>query len=1379
MEKLFYDIEVFKYDSLIVFEREDHSLYGMFWNDDPQRASKLSGIVNQYQLVGYNNHSYDDNILSYMIANKSAADIKRLNDRIIRGEDVRALVPAAIKSRICSLDTMQQIDVSRPSLKQIEGNLGMSIEESSVPFDLERPLTNAEKRETELYCQHDVDATIEVYKLREKSYYDVKDSLIQMLPEDIRRLANNWNTTTIATRYLIGDKKNLPKWSDIRVPERYWRSVDNIPKEAWDMWDSLTTQNIMDKGKFVSAEIFGCEVTFGVGGLHGAPLEPVNVEDALDADVKSMYPSIVVHPEIRVLGTATERYDALRRKRISVKKTDPVLALALKLILNSVYGNLKNKYSPLYNPFASVTVCVYGQIAAIALCNLLDRAGYRIININTDGVVFLDNPNATRSFDDIKAEWEKEFKLDLDLDRFDRWIQRDVNNYVAITPEGEIKAKGGDVNKFAKGKPFSNDDARIVQIAFVEYLAHGTPIEETLNAHIREPKLWQYVLETGTKFRETRDSEGNILNKVNRVFAVKEGTPGATTLKKYRADGTSTKYSDAPDRMIVWNRAISEFTDFANVIDKSHYKAIAEKKLENWRKVRKPAKPKKKPNSGTLNPPAVTGVDARRIGKKVSTSSGEIPDDMKYVLSKFSGIRRSKAYWMVRCPVHDDHDASLSVGRGKDGTITLKCFAGCKRADIMTAAGLTDEDLTRMRKDPDAWKKPLIEDLKKQHRVDDVRLTDVYRYTDAHGRYLYSKIRYYAGESPEKKLRYIRVSADGSSYYTGKGHYHPDPALYNLPELNRTISRGYPVYYVEGEKDVNTLKDLGWTATTAGGANDWEPSFAHYFTGAYVTILADNDAPGTESAMEVRKSIARYAFATRVVVPSSREKGDVTDYLKGMKDLPAEGDEASLKAKIDDVPWEYVDFVNVNEQKNGVKLSITEGKLQRTVEDGEKYFLIKMPGDNKVGFYWYNGKCYKQENATDIAGIVQRYLPCTIRTSAKVRAVKDLVLQSMHNRIGYEDLDTESTVIAVQNGILNLQSRTEDGHYTLSAHSPKYRLTTCLHTEYDPDAECPVFTGYMKDLCKDMDGAVDWEKYNVIQEYVGLIISNLEVLTLTKKGLVLYSPEGNTGKSQLIKVVTALIGDDKQCNINLSEMNRDHNKFSMKAIVGKRMIQIPDMSAITILNSTVFKQLLGGDRVTIEGKGQDVFDYQFKGGLIMACNGLPRFVDDKGDHIAERMVIVPCEHHILEEDRDPYILDRMKNELPGILNWALEGLQRYLDNETLTIPEATQEAQKEYKSKSDTVYRFLSSHYVVTKNSDDRVLMTALNDEYETWYTENFSDEEKKWVVKKSNVKARLAGYGVICKKARTKNHGTKQCYFGIRPMTDAEKQENADPEFG
>ena len=160
MEKLFYDIEVFKYDSLIVFEREDHSLYGMFWNDDPQRASKLSGIVNQYQLVGYNNHSYDDNILSYMIANKSAADIKRLNDRIIRGEDVRALVPAAIKSRICSLDTMQQIDVSRPSLKQIEGNLGMSIEESSVPFDLERPLTNAEKRETELYCQHDVDRSL-------------------------------------------------------------------------------------------------------------------------------------------------------------------------------------------------------------------------------------------------------------------------------------------------------------------------------------------------------------------------------------------------------------------------------------------------------------------------------------------------------------------------------------------------------------------------------------------------------------------------------------------------------------------------------------------------------------------------------------------------------------------------------------------------------------------------------------------------------------------------------------------------------------------------------------------------------------------------------------------------------------------------------------------------------------------------------------------------------------------------------------------------------------------------------------------------------------------------------------------------------------------
>ena len=99
---------------------------------------------------------------------------------------------------------MQQIDVSHPSLKLIEANMGDSIVESNVDFNIDRPLTDAERKETEFYCGNDVSATIKVYELREKGYFETKKMLISMLPEDMQEKAKKWNTTTIAATILTG-----------------------------------------------------------------------------------------------------------------------------------------------------------------------------------------------------------------------------------------------------------------------------------------------------------------------------------------------------------------------------------------------------------------------------------------------------------------------------------------------------------------------------------------------------------------------------------------------------------------------------------------------------------------------------------------------------------------------------------------------------------------------------------------------------------------------------------------------------------------------------------------------------------------------------------------------------------------------------------------------------------------------------------------------------------------------------------------------------------------------------------------------------------------------------------------------------------------------
>lgn len=583
---LFYDIEVTAFDSLVVFLNRNKEEVAHFWNnrnrkttDDPSGFEDIPDLIRDKTLVGYNNYFYDDNILTVMMNSATSMPnfIKATNDKIISGERFSGRKSPLIRS----LDTMQQIDVSHPSLKQIEGNMGISIVESSVDFNIGRPLTDAEREEMLYYCRHDVAATVDIFNLRQKSYFDTKESLLTMMPEDKRTSASRWNTTTLSANILLGDT-GLVAWEKHEVPAKYWRNVEDIPSTVWDMWEDITgsMEAVTGKGRSVKIKEYGCTFVFGLGGLHGAPDKPLVASNIKLADVGSMYPSLI--KMLRALGDATDMYDSIRLERLAIKHSDPVRAGALKLVLNSVYGLFKSKYSALFNPMASATVCIYGQIALFKLCGMLHDAGYRIINANTDGVAFVDDPELGGAYLYICKEWEKEFEgLLLEVDEFDKWIQKDVNNYIA-THDGQIKVKGGEVNKYHKDKFFSNNNIRIVQKALVDNLVYGTPVYKTFMDNLDKPILWQYILKAGGTFQGVQDAAGVWQNNVNRVFAAKPEYPGTTKLYKIRKDGGQVNFPDSPERMFIWNGDLADIPDFKEMIDLDHYMDLVNKKLRGW-----------------------------------------------------------------------------------------------------------------------------------------------------------------------------------------------------------------------------------------------------------------------------------------------------------------------------------------------------------------------------------------------------------------------------------------------------------------------------------------------------------------------------------------------------------------------------------------------------------------------------------------------------------------------------------------------------------------------------------------------------------------------------------------------------------------------------
>lgn len=559
---LFYDIEVFSHNSLVVFKDINKNILRIFHNNFIKLAEFIEGKI----LVGFNNYYYDDKILTFMLELKPQYLIKRLNDEIIAGKNVSYIG----KPKFNSLDVFQQIDVSRPSLKKIEGNMGKMILESSVPFTIDRPLTTEEFDEVLFYCAYDVDTTIDVYKERQKSYFMPKKMLIEMLGNPA---ANRWNTTTISANLLL--EKPLPKWAGIKLPNP--DLMFYVPEAVAEMWKAKAKENIIKHSfdqstKSLTIEAFDCEIQFGFGGLHGAHKKIKRAKNVKLLDVKSMYPHIILI--LKVLAEAGSKYKEILEKRLAVKHSDVILSDALKLLLNSVFGNLNNQYSLLYNPNALLSVCVYGQIALFELCKRIESFA-TILNINTDGIAFIPHDD---NYIEAYKDWEQEFQFELEEKNFDLLVQKDVNNYVAVKGD-KFVCKGGDVNRFEEEAYFKNNNARILDIALVNKLVHGKDILETLEENQDKPQLYQYILNTSSKYAGTFDESGKQYNKVNRIFASKEE---GFSLFKRRFDGGLVKYADAPQNQFLWNGDCSEIEDFEGKIDLNHYYNIVTKRMERW-----------------------------------------------------------------------------------------------------------------------------------------------------------------------------------------------------------------------------------------------------------------------------------------------------------------------------------------------------------------------------------------------------------------------------------------------------------------------------------------------------------------------------------------------------------------------------------------------------------------------------------------------------------------------------------------------------------------------------------------------------------------------------------------------------------------------------
>ncbi len=711
---------------------------------------------------------------------------------------------------------------------------------------------------------------------------------------------------------------------------------------------------------------------------------------------------------------------------------------------------------------------------------------------------------------------------------------------------------------------------------------------------------------------------------------------------------------------------------------------------------------------------------------------------LQELVTHFKVSRRlnDRSYQCV-CPVHNDGKASLTISEDK-GKLLLHCHAGCETRDILEEVGLSFNDTGNYR--PPEWKERLEFTQRKQ-------IEAVYDYCSEDSRYLYSKVRFEG-----KEIIYVIIDKKNDTFKYGRAGRHT--VLYNLPSLIKAVKEGYPIYIVEGEKDADTLKKLGYTATTPGGVKDWKKEYARFFTGAKVVILPDNDEPGLALKDQIMRDLKHYAHSIRWTVTSRDEKGDVTDYLVREKHTKENLD--GLVAEVENIgaPWIYIDGSG-----DKAKTKINGDILADSISRGLSYLIVRRPDEDKDDFYLYESGVYNKCNRNKVKSIIRRYVPVGLASDNMINNVYNLLLCKDSNITTFRELDTDEWIINLKNGLYNLKTR------KLEPHTAKVHSTLQLNCEYDPEANYrPVFERYINDLCSDRDDIIDQEKKAVIQEYMGLILSNINVYRV-KLALVLWSILGNSGKTQILNLVGKLLGEDRIANIPIQHMN-EASKFSLGSLAGKRLISIGDQTGSEIKDSAVFKQLTGGDAVKIEPKNKQPYYYIFPGGIAIACNNLPSFQDDKGGHIFERLCVVPCVNTIERENRDGEILDKMLLERNAVFNWFLEGLHRLIDNNfKLTKSEACETAVSEYRAKMDTIYRYLSENYIITGNKADVVSKSDFDTAYLTWCQLNEFNH-----VSKQNIKDRMEANGCPSDKGRLNGKAGVMVYRNLKQKNDGFK---------
>lgn len=276
----------------------------------------------------------------------------------------------------------------------------------------------------------------------------------------------------------------------------------------------------------------------------------------------------------------------------------------------------------------------------------------------------------------------------------------------------------------------------------------------------------------------------------------------------------------------------------------------------------------------------------------------------------------------------------------------------------------------------------------------------------------------------------------------------------------------------------------------------------------------------------------------------------------------------------------------------------------------------------------------------------------------------------------------EPGIINLLNGELHWNGSLWD----LTSHVREHYLTTQIPHNYDPNAQCPRFEIFLKEIFKgDPDSE---EKASVLLEMIGYtLVSNTKF-----EHFVLLIGNGANGKSVVLDIIRLLIGTENVCAVQPSEFS---NKFQRAHLHLKLANLVTEIAEGSVIADAELKAIVSGELTTVERKYQAPFEFKPFATCWFGSNHMPH-TRDFSEAVFRRVIIIPFNNTFRPGvNADPDLKEKLAQELPGILNMALKAYGMVLQRGKFTVPASCLTARQEWKMEADQVVCFLADDCIL------------------------------------------------------------------------------------